>query len=454
MNIIIAGAGKVGYAVARQLVAEGHDVALLDADRALLDTAMNAMDVIGYCGNSANLSVLEEAEVRKADIFIAATSADEINLVSCQFAKKLGARYTMARIRNPEYMDRIDAMREIMELSLALNPDQVGAEEISRVLQFPTATRVEVFPDCDFEIVTARIPAESRLHGVTLSELERKFGSRVLVCAVERGKDLVIPKGGFVLQAGDMMTVTGTAHNLRRFFTSAGDYKKPVRNVTILGGSRIAVYLTLLLENTGVDVTVIEKDPDRARYLSEILREADIVCADGTDTAALQETGLARADGFVALTNFDEDNIIISMYADKLGVDKVICKVNNEKFTELLGGSFRDTAVSPKDLMAQRIVGFVRALDNTVGDSTMEALYYLCEGRVVATEFVAGPAARCVGKALKDMRLREGVLLACVIRGGKSYIPDGHTEIRPGDKVVVITTNRAIRSLDEILAEG
>ena len=453
MNIIIAGAGKVGYAVARQLVAEGHDVAIIDADRALLDAAMNAMDVIGYHGNSVNLTVLEEAEVRKADIFIAATSADEVNLVSCQFAKKLGARYTMARIRNPEYTERIDAMREIMDLSLALNPDQVAAEEISRVLQFPSASRVEVFPDCEFEIVTARIPPDSRLHNVTLNDLERKFGSRVLICAVERGTELIIPKGGFTLHTGDMVTVTGTPHNLRRFFTSAGAYKKPVRNVTVLGGSRAAVYLTRLLENTGVGVTIIEKDPDRAKYLSEILRGADIVCADGTDTSVLKEAGLDRADGFVALTNFDEDNIILSMYADKLGVDKVVCKINNERFTELLDGTFRDTAVSPKDLMAQRIVGYVRALSNTTQDSTMEALYYLAGGRVVATEFVAGASARCAGKELKDLRLREGVLLPSVTRGGKSFIPDGRTAIQPGDKVVVITTNRAIRTLDEILSE-
>ena len=454
MNIIIAGAGKVGYAVAKQLVGEGHDVTIIDADRTLLDAAMNAMDVIGYCGNSVNLSVLEEAEVRNADIFIAATSADEVNLVSCQFAKKLGAKHTMARIRNPEYMDRIDAMRELMELSLAINPDQVAAEEISRVLQFPTATRVEVFPDCEFEIVTARIPMESRLHNVTLSELERKFGSRVLVCAVERGDELFIPKGDFTLQTGDMVTVTGTPHNLRRFFTSVGAYRKPVRNVTVLGGSRAAVYLTRLLENTGVDVTIIEKDPERAKYLSEILRCADIVCADGTDTSALQETGLARADGFVALTNYDEDNIIISMYADKLGVEKVICKVNNERFTYLLAGTFRDVAVSPKELMAQRIVGYVRAMSNTSGESTMQALYYLADGRAVAAEFVAGPTARCAGKELKDLRLRPGVLLTSVTREGKSFIPDGRTAIRAGDKVVVVTTNLAIRALDEILSEG
>ena len=454
MNIIIAGAGKVGYTVARQLAGEGHDVTLIDRDQARLDQAMNEMDVIGYCGNGANLSVLEDAEVRNTDVFIAATSMDEINLVSCQFAKKMGAKHTMARIRTPEYMDRIDTMRDIMELSLALNPDQVAAEEISRVLQFPSATRIETFPDTDFEIITSRIPANSRLHGVPLTELERKFGSKVLICAVERGGEVIIPKGSFVLQEGDMVTITGTHRNLRRFFTSGGSYKKPVRSVMMLGGSRIAVYLTLLLANTGVDVTIIEKDYERSRYLAEVLPTADIICADGTDTSVLQEMGLERADAFVALTSFDEDNIILSMYAEKAGVDKVICKINNEKFQPLIGASLQDTAVSPKDLMAQRIVGYVRALSNSSEDSTIEALYYLVDGRVTATEFVVGPAARCIGRPLMEMRLRKDVLLACVIRNGTSYIPDGRTVIEAGDKAVVITTNRNIRALDEILSES
>jgi len=454
MNIIIAGAGKVGYTVARQLAGEGHDVTLIDRDQARLDQAMNEMDVIGYCGNSSNLTVLEDAEVRSADVFIAATSMDEINLVSCQFAKKMGARHTMARIRTPEYMDRIDTMRDIMELSLALNPDQVAAEEISRVLQFPSATRIETFPDSDFEIISFRIPANSRLHDVPLMEMERKFGAKVLICAVERGGEIIIPKGSFVLQEGDMVTITGTHRSLRRFFTSGGTYRKPVRSVMMLGGSRIAVYLTLLLANTGVEVTIIEKDYDRSRYLAEVLPTADIICGDGTDTSMLQEIGLERADAFVALTSYDEDNIILSMYAEQLGVDKVICKVNNEKFQSLIGSALRDTTVSPKDLMAQRIVGYVRALSNSSEDSTIEALYYLVDGRVTATEFVVGHAARCVGTPLMDLRLRKDVLLACVIRNGKSYIPDGRTVIQPEDKVVVITTNRNIKALDEILSES
>ena len=451
MHIVIAGSGDVGYAVAKQLVAEGHDVALIDRDKTRLERAMNAADVIGYCGNCANLDVLEEAEVRTADVYIAATSGDEVNLVSCQFAKKLGAKHTMARIRDPEYIGRIDTMREIMDLTLALNPDQVAAEEIARVLQFPTASRIERFPDSEFEIVTVRIPAQSHLHQMSLEQMDRKSASRVLVCAVERDGVVTIPRGSFVLQEGDLVTITGTPRNLRRFFTSAGAYKRPVRNVMLLGGSRIAVYLTRLLEKTEVEVTIIERKPDRADHLAEILRDADIVCADGTDTSVLKEAGLGQADGFVALTGYDEDNIILSMYADHAGVEKVICKVNDNKFTGLLGSAFQDTTVIPKELMAQRIVGCIRALEQSSRDSTMEALYYLLDGRVVATEFVAGPNSRCVGQPLKDLRLRKDVLLPCVIHKKESVIPDGRTVIAPEDRVVVITTNREIGGLDEIL---
>lgn len=451
MNIIIAGAGEVGYAVARQLEGEGHDVTIIDQDKTRLERAMDAMDVIGYCGNSANLDVLEEAEIRSADVFIAVTSGDEINLVSCQFAKKLGAKHTMARIRNPEYIGRIDTMREIMDLTLAINPDQVAAEEIARVLQFPTASRIERFPDSEFEIVTVRIPAESHLHQLSLQDMDRKSSSRVLVCAVERDGEVTIPRGSFVLQGGDLVTITGTPRNLRRFFTAAGAYKRPVRSVMLLGGSRIAVYLTRLLEKTEVEVTIIEQKHARAAYLAEILRGADILCADGTDTTVLREAGLGEADGFVALTGSDEDNIILSMYADQAGVEKVICKVNDNKFTGLLGSAFQDTTVSPKELMAQRIVGCIRALDQSGLNSTMEALYYLLDGRVVATEFVVGPEARCTGTPLKDLRLKSDVLLPLVIHNGVSAIPDGRTVIHPGDKIVVITTNRNIEMLDEIL---
>ena len=452
MKIIIAGVGKVGFTIARRLCREGHDITLIDEKPEVLEAASNAMDAMICCGSCAAPSVLREAEADKADVFIAATGNDEANLVACQFARRLGAGHTVARLRNQQYLDSGESLREIMDLSLAINPDYVTAEEISRVLQFPAATQVDSFPDCELEIVTFRITERSRLAGVALSKLPTMFKQKILICAAERGGKVQIPDGSFVLQAGDSISVTAPPRALRKFFEAAGAYQKPVKNVIILGGSRIAVYLTLLLESTGVDVTIIESSHHRCQQLAELLQMADVVCADGTDTTVLAQSGLQEADGFVALTNIDEENIILSMYAEKLGVEKVVSKINNEKFTDLLRDVFPDTTLSPKNLVAERIEGYVRGLDHASDESTIEALYYLGNQDVTATEFVVGAKAACVGKTLMELKLKPGVLISAVVRGGQSFLPDGKTALQPGDKAVVITAGSSVLTLDDILA--
>ena len=452
MKIVIAGAGKVGFTVAQRLCREGHDITLIDEKPDVLEAASNAMDAMICCGSCAAPSVLREAEAGKCDVFIAATGNDEANLVACQFARRMGAGHTIARLRNQQYLDSGESLREIMDLSLAINPDYVTAEEISRVLQFPAATQVDSFPDCELEIVTFRITERSRLSGIALSKLPTMFKQKVLICAAERGGKVQIPDGSFVLQAGDSISVTAPPRALRKFFEAAGAYQKPVKNVIILGGSLIAVYLTQLLESTGVDVTIIESSHERCQRLAELLQMADVVCADGTDTTVLAQSGLQDADGFVALTNIDEENIILSMYAEKLGVEKVVSKINNEKFTDLLRDVFPDTTLSPKNLVAERIEGYVRGLDHASDESTIEALYYLGNQDVTATEFVVGAKAACVGKTLMELKLKPGVLISAVVRGGNSFLPDGKTALQPGDKAVVITAGSNVLTLDDILA--
>ena len=452
MNIVIAGAGKVGFTIAERLCREGHDITLIDERRDRLDAAANAMDVMGCVGNCAAPSVLKEAEVGEADVFIAASGNDEANLLACQFARQMGARHTIVRLRNQEYWENVDSLRSIMKLSLAINPDHVTAEEISRVLQFPAATQVDSFPDCELEIVTFRIGENSRLNGIELSRLASVFGQKVLVCCAERDGDVRIPDGRFVLRTGDRISVTAPPRALRKFFISSGSYQKPVKNVILLGGSRIAEHLTLFLESTGVRVTIIEKDYDRCQELAEKLKQTDIICADGADTTILAQSGLSEADGFVALTNFDEDNIILSMYADKAGVEKVVSKVNNDKFISFLHNVFPDTTLSPKNLVAERIEGYVRGLAHASDKSTIEALYDLGNQKVTATEFVVGSKAACAGKTLTELKLKPGVLLAAVVRGGKSFTPDGKTVLNPGDKAIVITAGHSILDLDDILA--
>ncbi len=451
MKVVIAGAGKVGYTIANRLSKDGHDITLIDIKRERLDSAANVMDLIGCCGNCAAPSTLKEADAGAADVFIAATANDEANLVACQFARQLGAKHTVIRLHNQEYMDNVDTLKEIMGLNMAINPDYTAAVEISRVLQFPAAMQVDAFPDCGMEIVTFRITENSRLNGVALSQLGRLFSQKVLVCAADRNGDCVIPGGNFVIQTGDCISVTATPKELRKFFIAAGSYHKPVRSVILLGGSRISEYLTLLLESTGVSVTIIESNYERCQELAETLQTADIVCADGSDTSVLEENGISETDGFVALTGFDEDNIILSIYAHRVGVEKVVSKVNNDRFTELLFSLFPDTTLSPKNLVAERIDGYIRSLDNASDTSTMEALYYLGNEKVTATEFLVGAASACIGKSLTELHLKPGILLAAVTRNGKSFIPDGSTVLSPGDKTVVITSGIRVRQLDDIL---
>ena len=451
MKIVIAGAGKVGYTIAARLCHDGHDITLIDDDRSHLDQAVNAMDVMGCCGNCAAPSVLKEAEAGAADVFIAATGNDEANLVACQFARQMGARHTIARLRNPEYLESAETLKSIMDLNLVINPDHVTAVEISRVLQFPAAMQVDAFPDSGLEIVTFRVSETGKLHGVKLADLAKRFGQKVLVCAVEHDDQVLIPDGSYVIRPGDNISLTGAPRALRKFFISAGAWQKPVRNVIILGGSRIAEHLTLLLESTGVGVTVIESNLERCQALAEKLRTADIVNADGADTSVLQESGLAEADGFVALTGYDEDNIILSMYAHKEGVEKVVSKVNNDKFIELLHSVFPDTTISPKNLVAEQIEGYVRSLDHASDMSTIEALYYLGDQKVTATEFLVGAGSACVGKSLAELKLKPGVLFAAVTRHGKSQLPDGKTVLQTGDKAVVVTAGVTVMQLDDIL---
>ena len=454
MRIVIAGAGKMGMAVARQLCGEGHDLTLVDQRQDRVDNAVNSLDVIGCLGSCAAPETLQDAEAGLADLFIAATGVDEANLIGCQLARKMGAKHAVALLRNPAYIRNAELLKETMHLTFSIHPDFVVAEEISRVLQFPIAIRVESFPDCEMEIVTFRIEENSKLTGVPLHKLSAKFGQKVLVCCVERGDAVQIPGGSFVLDKGDRISVTGPPGALRRFFISAGSYRKPVRNVILLGGSRSAVHLTRLLESTGVDVTIIEQDRARCQVLAETLQNAAIHCADGTDTAILQENGISHADGFVSLTGFDEDNIILGLYASKVGVGKVISKVNNVKFVELLRDIFPDTTLSPQDLVAERISGYVRGLEHASEISTIEALYHLGDPRVTATEFVVGTKAACIGMTLKDLPLISGVLLAAVIRSGRSFLPDGYTTLLPGDRVIVISANRTIAELDDILLKS
>ena len=452
MKIIVAGVGKVGYTVAEQLAEEGHDITIIDSNPIKIRNASNRLDVISIEGNGASVELLGEAGVPTADMFIAATGQDEVNMVCCLAARKLGTKHTVARIRSPEYLSQREFLRETLGLSMAINPDLEAAAEISRILQFPTAVRVESFAHGRVDLVTYHIPDGSSLNNMSLKTMGDKFRGKVLVCAVERGEDVCIPNGDFVLKGGDWISIAGPQAELRSFFMSAGAYKKPVHSVMIMGGSRIAIYLTKLLAAAGIKVTIIERSKEKCDLLAELLPKADIILGDATRRDVLNGEGLRSTDAFAALSGYDEDNIIISMYANSIGVGKVVTKINEEHFAEMLDKTSLDCLVCPKLLVAQQITRYVRAMENSEG-SSVETLYRLVDKRVEALEFSVSPGARCTGKPLKKLSLKPGILIASVIREGKSMIPDGNTDIRAGDRAIVITTNTGLNSLDDILRE-
>lgn len=450
MKILIAGGGKVGYSVAETLSAEGHDITVIDRDPEVIEHVSNTLDVICVLGAATNHETLREAGAAQADLLLAATEQDEVNMVCGITARKLGTRHVAARVRDPEYLHQTAFLQEALGLSLIINPEYECAREISRILRFPSASRVDTFSKGSVEIVEYRVPEGSGLHGMSLKELPRAFGARVLVVVVERGGEALIPNGDFVLRSGDVLSLSGSGHELRKFFEAIGQYRRPVKNLMIMGGGRIAVYLTRMMEESGISVTVVERDEERCEQLCDLIPHASVICGDATRSDVLAEEGIARADAFAALTGEDGDNIIISMYARRCQVPKIVTKVNREHFSEILENAGLDSVVTPKELVAQQLTRYVRALDNSRGGG-METLHRLADGKAEALEFRVGEDSKLAGVQLKDLKLKKNVLIGAVIRGGKNVIPNGLTVLQPGDHAVIVTAAGRLTGLDQIL---
>ena len=450
MKIIIAGAGKVGSSIAASLSREGHDITVIDRDAETIMQISNSMDIICVQGSATNPETLLESGAATADLLIAATEKDEVNMVCGISARKLGTANVVARIRDPEYLKQTDFLREALGLSVVVNPEFECAKEISRILRFPSAVRVAAFSKGSIEIVEHRVSPDGKLNGMQLKDLPQTFGAKILVGVVERGNEAIIPNGLFTLQAGDKLSITGTSKELRKFFVATRQYKKPVRRVLRMGGSRISLYLSKILCESGIDVTIVEKKRERCNELCERLPSAHIICGDATRSEVLLEEGIDGCDAFVALAGDDGDNIITSVYAKHRNVGKIVTKVNREHFSEIIKDSGLESVVSPKTLVAQQLTRYARAMHNSLGNS-METLYRLADGRVEALEFKVGDGARCAGISLKNLRLRKNILICALIRGSRSIIPDGETVICPGDHVVIVTAAGRIRDLDEIV---
>lgn len=453
MKIIIAGAGKVGSSIAKSLSREGHDITVIDRDADTIMRISNELDVICVEGSAINPETLREAGAAEAELLIAATERDEVNMVCGISARKLGTANIVARIRDPQYLRQTEFLREALGLSVIVNPEYECAMEISRMLRFPSAVRVDAFSKGSVEMVEHRVIAGGRLDGMQLKDLPQSFGAKVLVGVVEREGEAIIPDGLFTLRAGDRLSITGSAKELRKFFVATKQYKKPVRKVMIMGGSKIAVYLTRILEDCGIEVSVVERDRARCDMLCELVPSAHIIYGDATRSDVLLEEGITGTDAFVALTGDDGDNIITSIYAQHCKVGKIVTKVNREHFSEILESSGLDSIVSPKELVAEQLTRYARAMHNSLGGS-METLYRLADGSVEALEFKVHEGAACVGVALKDLRLKKNILISSLVRDGVSMIPDGNTVIEPGDHIVIIARAGMIQSLNEIVEDA
>ena len=378
MNIVIVGDGKVGAALTEHLSYEGHDVVVIDKDPKVVEEMVNSYDVMGLCGNGASYSVQKEAGVDKARLLIAATSSDELNILCCLVAKKIGAHHTIARVRNPEYAQQLHFFKEELGLSLVVNPEFAAANEIARVLRFPTALNMESFAGDRVDLAEIEIKADNPLSGMRVSEIGR-FKSRVLICAVQRGEKIYIPNGSFTLETGDRIHITSKRSDMIAFMKELGIYRHRTKNVLISGGGKMGYYLARQLSETGHKVKVIEIDEQRAELLAELLPKATVVHGDGSDRAVLLEQGLDNQDAFVSLTTIDEENIITTMYASSIGVGKTVAKVNRVSY-DILQSIGIETAVSSKTIAANQIIGYVRALENS-GSSSVQTLYKLVNDR-------------------------------------------------------------------------
>lgn len=450
MKIIIAGAGVVGSSIAACLSREGHDITVIDRDSETITRLANALDVICMEGSAANPENLREAGAAEAELLIAATEHDEVNMVCGISARKLGTHNVVARIRDPQYLSQTEFLRETLGLSVVVNPEYECAKEISRMLRFPSAVRVDAFSKGSVEMVEHRVSEDGRLNGMQLKELSRTFGAKVLVGLVERQGKAIIPDGMFELRAGDRLRITGSEKELRKFFVATGQYKKPVRKVLIMGGGRTSVYLASILSDCGMEVSLLEKDRERCEELCRLVPSAHIICGDGTHSDVLAEEGIRSTDAFVALTGEDGDNIISSVYARHCQVRTVITKLDREHFSGIIESAGLDSVVSPKELVAQQLIRYARAMHNSLGGS-METLYRLADGQVEAMEFKVHQGAACTGVALKDLHLKKNILISSLVRGGRSINPDGGTVIEAGDHVVVMAAAGKIKSLNEIV---
>ena len=450
MKIIIIGNGKVGFTLAKEMAAENHDLVLIDQNRAAMQEADSALDVLCLEGNGASINVLIEAGVRSADLVVAVTGYDEVNIMCCLIAKKLGAKHTVARIRNPEYSREGNLLKREIGLDMVINPEYAAAQEIARILRVPSAFSVESFARGRVDMIGFYVNAADGLADIPLYEFNRKNPNGVLICAAIRDGEISVPNGRFIPHVGDKVYVIGSQREMDKFFRILGRPTNPIRKVSVLGGSRIATYLGWSLDKMGMEMKLVEIDREKCEQLAMKLPKALVICGDGTDRHLMQTENVMDADAFVALTNRDEENLLMALTAQRSGVKKVIAKMSRPNYIDLMRESGVDSIISPKDITAAQITAYVRSLANSQG-SAVEHLYKLLDDSMEAVMFTATASTHFLDKPLKDLDLKEGLLVAAIVRDSRTIIPDGNSKILDGDKVIVMAKSLFLQDLNDIL---
>lgn len=452
LKIIVIGCGNTGKSLVQNLVNEGHDVALIDKDPVSLDEAVNAFDVLGVCGIGTDCEVLDEAGVSHADLVISVTGSDELNMLACYIAKTLGAKNTVARIRDREYNDKsLGFVQQQLQLSMAINPELSAAYSISKILKFPSAVNVDTFTSHKFEIVEIILKEGSPLIGTMILDLRKHSNANFLICAVMRNDSVIIPDGRFVFEDGDRIAVIASPAELNKISRVLGLLHRRTKDVMILGAGRIAYYLSRMLLASGTKVTVVDKNQERCSSFSENVQGATVICGDGANQDMLLEEGLEQTDAFVSLTGHDENNILISYFASSQGVPKVVSKVNRPEFLPIASKLGIDTVISPIQIITDEIVRYVRALQNSLG-SNVEKLYKIMDGTAEALEFNVSTDFKWLNTPLKDIRFKSNIIIAGIIHNQKVIVPSGENVITSGDKVIVIAAGHRLLDLSDIIA--
>ena len=450
MRIIIVGCGKIGLSIIKQLVIEKHDITVIDKNAEVINDITNNYDVMGLVGNGASYSVQKEAGVDRTNLLIAVTGSDEINLLCCLFAKKAGNCNTIARVRDPLYSKEIQYIKDELGLSMIINPEYAAAVEISRLLRFPSADKIDTFAKGRVELLNLVITEDSPFVNKTLIDVAKRVLSDILICTVERGDDIFIPNGAFILRANDKITIVASAVNSREFFTKIGYDTHQVKDTMIIGGGTMTYYLAEILLKMGIKVKIVEQNREKCETLSENLPRATIINGDATNQEILIEEGINGCDSFVSLTGIDETNIILSLFAKTRTSGKIVTKIDRISFDDIINTFNVGSLIYPDKIAADYIVSYVRAMQNSIG-SNVETLIKLNGGRVEALEFKILKGSPVIGIPLMELNLKRDILIGCINRRGTIIIPKGQNTIEEGDTVIVVTTKSGLSDIKDIL---